>query len=492
MKLRQYQERFVDDIRGAFTRQKRVLGVMPTGAGKTACFSYVARGTAQKQKRVLILTHRDFLHRQVCQALESWGVGHGKLKGGSRFLTRNPVTVASVFTLVNRLDRFIPPDLIIIDEAHHVAANRNSWHKVLDKFPDAFVLGVTATPIRADGNGLGDLFKEMVVGPQTIELIIQGYLSAAEVYAPSDTLDLRGVTVRGGDFVIGELDKTMGKPKITGDAVSHYTRITPNKQAVAFCCSIEHAEKVADAFNAAGYVAEAVHGKMDQFDIDQVFMRYDQGKTKIVTACNLISEGFDMPAIEVVILLRPTKSLGLYLQMVGRGIRPSPGKEKTVVLDHAGCTAMHGFVDEIRPWELTGSIERQIRAPSVVGARICKFCFAYFPTADVCPVCGTPVITDGRKVDHVDGELAQMTSAADLLAAVEAESQEQSYEILLKIARGRGMPNPEGWAYAVLSAKTAQSRKERIAFGERTVNGLTESEHQALRDSVNRAMSKEA
>jgi DNA repair protein RadD len=492
VRLRPYQTQAVEGIRDSFSRHQRTLYVLPCGGGKTQIFSHIAAGVAQKNKRVVVLTHRSFLHRQVCEALTSWGVPHGKLVGGSRFLTRAPVTVASVFTLINRLDRFLPPDLIVIDESHHLAPNSNSWHKIVKAFPKAKVLGVTASPIRLDGFGLGDLFQDMVVGPQVIELTVQGYLSPIEAYGTNKQLDLDKVTVRGGDYAPGQLEEAMDKPVITGDAVDHYKSLADRTQAVAFCCSIKHAEDTAAQFRDMGHKAEAVHGKMDQFDIDQVFLRFGRRETQIVTSASLIDEGLDVPAIETVIDLSPTRSLGRYIQKVGRGARISPGKSKTLYLDHAGNFNVHGHYDQIRDWKLAGTTEAQFRAPSTPPARICKFCFAYFRPAPVCPVCGTPVIVDGRTVDHVDGELSQMTSAEDLLAAVELESREKSYEILLKIARGRGMPNPEGWAYAVLAAKTAQDRKAQVAYGERTVNGLSEAEHQALRESVNRAMSKEA
>lgn len=491
MKLRPYQERAVSDVRQAFTRNRRVLLVSPTGSGKTTIFSYVARGVAAKNKRVTILCHRDFLHRQICEALESWGVPHGRLKGGSKFTTRAPVTVASVFTLVNRLERYVPPDLVIVDEAHHFG-HGNSWNKVAAAFPNARILGVTATPVRGDGIGLKDSFDEMVVGPQVIDLTMQGFLSPAEVYAPPVRVDLRGVRTRGGDYVASELSQEMDKPTITGDAVSHYTKLAPGSQAVVFCCSIKHAEDVAEGFSQAGFPAAAVHGKMDQFDIDQTFLRYARGEIRVVTACDLISEGFDCPKIETVILLRPTKSLGLYLQMVGRGIRPAPGKTKTLVLDHAGLTAMHGFIDEIRDWKLTGTVERQSRGESVPAVRTCPFCFACFRPAPLCPVCGAHQPVQSRQVKHVDGDLEKISAVEDVFKAAEAENRDRQFEILVRVAKDRGMPNPELWAYHVMSAQTAKDMQSRMDYTPGyKVNGLPPDEHEDLTARVQRAMSKE-
>lgn len=491
MKLRDYQEKLVSDIRQSFAKNRRVLAVAPCGAGKTQVFSYIARGVASKGKRVTILCHRDFLHRQICGALESWGVSHGRLKGGSRFTTRAPVTVASVFTLVNRLERYPAPDLIIADEAHHCALG-NSWNKVMKAFPNARILGVTASPVRGDKQGMADSFDDMVVGPQVVDLMMRQYLTPTEVYAPPVQANLTGVSVRGGDYVASELAAEMDKPTITGDAVSHYQSIAPGTQAVTFCCSIQHAEDVAAAFRAAGYTAAAVHGKMDQFDIDQAFLKYGRREIQVITACSLIDEGLDIPAIETVIMLRPTKSLGLYIQQVGRGIRPAPGKTKTIVLDHAGNTGRHSLIDEIRDWKLTGTIEKQSRSESVPAVRTCPFCFACFRPAPLCPVCGAAQPINSREVKHVDGELQRLSAADDMLRAADAENRDRKFEILMRVAKDRGMANPEQWAYHVMAAQTAadMARREEYVPGYK-INGLPENTEADLKARVDRAMAKE-
>lgn len=490
--LRPYQSHDIEKIREAFTRSRRVLYVLPTGGGKTFSFAKIAHGVAAKQKRVTICCHRDFLHNQICEALEHWGVSHGKLKGGSRFLTRAPVTVASVFTLVKRLAHYPAPDLLVVDEAHHFGSG-NSWNKVAAAFPNARILGVTATPVRGDLIGLGDSFDEMVVGPQVLELQLQGYLTPAEVYAPANLVNLSGVKIRGGDYVASELADTMDKPTITGDAVSHYSRISPHSPAIVFCCSIQHAEDVAAAFNASGYHAGSVHGKMDQFDIDQTFLKFGRGDLEIVTACDLISEGLNIPRVETIIMLRPTKSLGLYLQMVGRGIRSYPGKLKTYVLDHCGNTGRFGFIDEIRDWKLTGTVEKQFRAEAVPRVVTCPKCYAMFRPCAMCKICGHVFVTQGRTVDQVDGELQRVSAIDDVFAAAEADNRDKQFEILVRIAKDRGMPNPEVWAYHVMAGKTAQDQAKRKDYvpAYRTINGLSEETDAELKARVDRAMSKE-
>jgi hypothetical protein len=326
MKLRDYQEMSVEAVRDRYRAGKRrTLLVLPTGGGKTVCFSYIASGVAQNNKRVLIIAHRRELLRQISKALTAVGVPHGMLMGGSTGIPRTNVVVASVFTLANRLKHFPEPDMIIGDEAHHFTPN-SSWGKVVNAFPKARVLGVTATPERLDGKGLGVLFDDMVVGPTVAELTEQGFLSPADVYAPSKP-DMQGIHTRMGDFVKADLEKVMDRPSITGSAVAHYTKLAAGKKAIAFCVSVKHAQMVAEDFRNAGYASYHIDGGMTEGERDKVLKDFEAGKIQVLTSCDLVSEGFDLPAVEVAILLRPTQSLSLYLQQCGRAIRPAPGKD---------------------------------------------------------------------------------------------------------------------------------------------------------------------
>jgi superfamily II DNA or RNA helicase len=278
----------------------------------TLMFSYIAAGVARNGKRVLIIAHRRELLRQISTALQRAGVKHGMLVGGSTGIPPHNVIVASVFTLANRLKHFPKPDLIIGDEAHHFTPD-SSWGKVVAAFPEALVLGVTATPERLDGKGLGVLFEDMVIGPTVAELTEQEYLSPADVYAPSRP-DMQGVHTRMGDYVKAELEQAMDRPSITGSAVAHYRRLTPGKKAIAFCVSVKHAQDVADDFRKAGFAAYHIDGGMKDTERDKVLKDFESGEIQVLTSCDLVSEGFDLPAVEVAILLRPTQSLSLYLQ----------------------------------------------------------------------------------------------------------------------------------------------------------------------------------
>lgn len=481
IKLRDYQSGFIEDIRDGFKGgNRRVLGVLPTGGGKTLCFSYIAAGVARNDKRVLIIAHRRELLNQISTALKKVGVMHAVMAGGYIGMPTAKVVVASVFTLANRIDRFPAPDLIIGDEAHHFTP-MSTWGRVVNAFPKARVLGVTATPERLDGKGLGLMFDDMVIGPSVAELTEQGYLSPADVYAPSRP-DLGAVRTRMGDFVTSDLEGAMDKPSITGSVVGHYTKLVPGKRAIAFCVSVKHAKDVAAEFRAAGYRAEHIDGGMADRERDATLLKFERGDIQILTSCDLVSEGFDLPAVEVAILLRPTKSLGLYLQMCGRAIRISPGKTTTTILDHAGNTAVHGFIDEHRDWVLTdGSVRQKRDTEAVPTVRTCPKCYAMHRPMPMCPKCGHVYALNNRKVEQRDGDLVQVSRADDAREATREQDISRRFNILMSVGRSRKYSYPEKWAFNVICGQeAAKLAKRRDAVGRRLINGLTAEERNVI------------
>ena len=253
MALRSYQELAITQLREALARYLRVLLVMPTGSGKTVVFSEICRLANIKGSSVLILVHRRELVKQASDKLTKAGVEHGIIAAGFK-PSAHPVQVASVQTLARRL-LTVPsvPDLIVIDEAHHALAGQ--WDKILQHFKNARVIGVTATPSRLDGRGLGSHFSTLVSGPSVAQLTRLGFLSPHRVFAPPVIADLSNVKTRAGDYANDQLSAAMDRPTVTGDAVSHYRRLADGLPAIAFCCSIAHATSVCASFNAAGYRA---------------------------------------------------------------------------------------------------------------------------------------------------------------------------------------------------------------------------------------------
>jgi superfamily II DNA or RNA helicase len=484
IKLRPYQEQAVSEVRDSMKMGfRRTLLVLPTGAGKTVCFSYIAAGVAQKGKRVLIIAHRRELLKQISKALRLAGVRHAVLDSKYHGIPTANVVVASVFTLANRLKRFPAPDLIIGDEAHHFTPS-STWGKVVAAFPEARVLGVTATPERMDGKGLGLMFDNMVVGPSVRELTDMGFLSPAEVYAPPAP-DLKGVHTRAGDYVKQELEALMGKAKVMGDAVQHYLKLASGRKAVAFCVSVKHAKELADAFKAAGVPAASIDGGMETEQRDGILDSFEKGGIDVLTSCDLISEGFDLPAVEVAILLRPTKSVGLYLQQVGRAVRIAPGKQGTIILDHANNTRVHGFIDDDREWELTAEQARKKKSQSESAepVRTCPECFAAHRPTPVCPKCGHVYKVKSRALEVEEGDLKKLERGSR--AEPKPVDWQRQFYVLVKQAERMGMKNPKQWAFNVVcnqEAKRAAARRD--VPNEPLINGLTAAERDSIAQKV--------
>lgn len=450
--LRPYQAAAVDSVRAAYRAGKhRPLLVLPTGGGKTVCFSHITAGAAAKGNRVMILVHRQELMAQCSRSLADIGVAHGLISAKRTPDPTHHVQVASVQTLVRRLDHIQSPNLIIMDEAHHAMAG--SWARVLSHYPQARVLGVTATPCRLDGGNLGDVFDELIIGPQVSELMAAGYLCPVSYYAPS-TVDLAGVHTVAGDYNRKELNERVDKPTITGDAIAHYRKLAHGLPCVVFCASVAHAENVCAQYVSAGYQARVLEGTMtDAARADAVAALADGRITHLVTV-DIVSEGFDLPVVTVCQMLRATQSLGLYLQQLGRVLRTHPGKTKAIVLDHVGNVLRHGFAEEPRDWSLTGSMRRK-RGAKDDGPRYaqCPQCYAVHPPAPICPVCGTARDIKDREPEQVEGSLEELKVTAERLQARRSQGQAQSLGDLIALGKQRGMKNPFGWAQHVFRAR---------------------------------------
>ena len=471
--LRPYQQQAIADLRDAYRAgAKRPLLVLPTGGGKTVIFSDVAQSAVQRGGRVIVLVHRQELLTQSSRALSRLGVPHGCIAPGYPWQPRAPVQVASVQTLVRRIERIEAagwrPSLIVVDEAHHAVAG--SWATVLRFWGQARVLGVTATPIRMDGRGLAGAFDALVEGPQIAELIEHGYLSPPMVYAPPMQMDLSGVKTRGGDYDRAELGARVDKATVTGDAVSHYARICPGVPSIAFCVSVAHAEHVAEQFRGAGWQAASIDGSMDDTTRRRMIEDLGAGRLDVLTSCDIISEGTDIPIVGAAILLRPTKSTGLYLQQVGRALRSYEGKRCAYILDHAHNTKIHGLPDDDRQWSLDGaptrSSKRETEGPPPPFT--CQSCLAQIrvPLPPTCPACGAELVRGPDRMESlktVDGELTLVTDADRAQIRRQRQIEQASATdlgSLVALAVRRGMKNPQGWAMHVMAARAAKAQRQ--------------------------------
>lgn len=457
--LRPYQDTCLSGLRASFRNGNlSPLLVSPTGSGKTVMFSYLSARLTESKKRVVILAHRDELLEQISRTLAQFNVRHGLISAGSLYDRRLPVHVASVQTLIRRLDRIAVPDYVICDEAHH-SIGASSWGKVISawrgKNPNLRVIGVTATPERLSGEGLGETFDDMVMGPTTGELIESGALSPYRLFAPALQVDLSNLSKRAGDYAKAETAALMDKPAIIGSAVGEYRKLMPGAPAVAFCVSIEHAQHTAEQFRAAGFTAASIDGNMDKAIRRGLVQDFGAGRLQVLTSCDIVSEGFDIPGIVGAILLRPTQSLALYLQQVGRALRVAPGKEAAVILDHVQNSASHGLPDDPREWSLLGR-DAAKKKPDAdnVAARTCSFCYSVSPAAATkCRECKTPFPVKRREIDEVDGELSEIEVARMRAQARKVQGAARTLEELIAIGRSRNYRAPEAWAKHLIEAR---------------------------------------
>lgn len=451
--LRPYQHRAIHDLRLALRVGARApLLVAPTGMGKTVIMADILRSIASRGRTAMVLVHRRELIAQTSAKLTLANVPHGIIAAGVAGADA-PIQVASVQTLARRLQHIAAqPDLIVIDEAHHAIAG--TWGRTLSHWPDALRLGVTATPMRRDGRGLREVFDHLVLGPSTADLIADGFLCPARIYAPPAIADLRGIRSRAGDFAVDQAADAMDRPTVTGDAIAHYRRLASGQRAIAFCCNVNHADHVCSAFNHAAIPAATLLGSTDPLRRDATVARFAAGDLQVLVTVDVVSEGFDIPAAGCAILLRPTQSLGLYLQQVGRVLRPAPGKAAAIVLDHVGNVHRHGFPDDPRDWSLDG-VQRRSAAggPAAPTVRTCEQCFAAFSPQPQCPVCGADCApAPARQVKQVAGELQELKREA-VRQRVAERKRARTLQDLIHIGQARGMKNPVGWAKHVYFAR---------------------------------------
>lgn len=434
--LRDYQRQLVNDIRDSWDAGARnVLAVLPTGGGKTICISDILLNTDKPSR---VIAHRQELVSQISLSLARNDVKHSIIApvnviraivklhheelGKSLYYPSAKCAVAGVNTLVRRGDPGAKDvGLWVCDESHHLLAD-NLWGKAVRLYPNARGLGVTATPSRADGNGLGrhadGLIDDMVIGPNMRHLIDWGYLTDYKIFVPPASIDLSDVAISQstGEYNKPKLNKAVNqhKSQIVGDVVQHYLRIAPGKLGVTFTTDVAMAETIADAYNAAGVPAVALSAKTPDAERWTALRRFRNRELLQLVNVALFDEGFDLPAIEVVSMARPTASYGLYIQTFGRGLRILTGKSRAIIIDHVGNVLRHGLPDAAREWTLDRREKRSAGTPDdVIPLRSCMECFGVYERfLAACPYCGYAHVPAGRSSpEQVDGSLIELDPA---------------------------------------------------------------------------------
>jgi DNA repair protein RadD len=451
--LRDYQATVIERAHLALATNRHLLIVAPTGAGKTVIAAAMAANAVRADRRILFLVHRRELVVQASQKLYGVGLDHGIIAAGFPSRAGEATQVASISTLHARAVRCssmpLPPaDLVFVDEAHHATAR--TWRRLIDAYPEAAVVGLTATPCRGDGRGLGGIFSALVECPSIAELTTLGHLVPTTVYAPSGP-DLVGVKVTAGDYNEAQLAERMDIPRLVGDVVEHWLRLAQGRRTVAFAVNVPHAVHLRNEFCRAGVAAGHLDGSTPAAERDAILAQLGAGTLDVVVNCGVLTEGFDLPEIGCIVLARPTKSFVLYRQIVGRGLRPAPGKRDCLVLDHAGCTIEHGLIEEAIEWTLSPDkravrpaqlARTQRRAPVLTE---CPECTAVRWQGRPCTACGWRPRPKPVAVDVADGELGEVDRSRAVRQTPPTSADKlRFFAELLWLARERGYA--PGWA----------------------------------------------
>jgi superfamily II DNA or RNA helicase len=452
IQLRPRQQQALADLRHAYATGARApVLVAATGFGKTATATEIVRQSVAKGKRVWFLAHLKEILHDTSTRLTTAGIRHGFIQSGRSSDYTLPVQIVAVATAARR-ERLPRPDLIIVDECHLAVAR--SYRQVIQAAGNPRLLGLTGTPLRLDGRGLGEVFDRLVPTCDTADLVDEGLLAPVRVFAPPG-VDLTGLRKRGGDFDQGQASATMNRPAVVGDALSHWQKLCQGRRGVAFCCSIAHAQAVAEQWRKAGYRAMAVHGDCDDRERREAIEGLRAGRLDLVACAALWIAGVDVPQIDAVIWLRPTQSLTVWLQGIGRGLRIAPGKSDLLILDHVGNVGRLGHPLDPREWTLDGKKKRE--GERALSIKVCPACFsAVASKAQACPECGHRFAPERRELESVPGELRELERQAQQQEHRREQAQARTMQELVAIGKRRGMKSPYAWAHHVMQAREAK------------------------------------
>ncbi len=465
-----HQQTMFGECRVAFRSFRSVLLQSATGSGKTQMGTAAAKSTTEKGNGVIWLNHRKELLEQTSKTFTKAGVPHSVMVSGRHHDDRLRATVASVGTLVNRLESTRPPKLLIPDEAHHSVAG--SFDRIIRwvESEGGMVLGLTATPWRLSGEGLDSHYQHMVQGPSVAWLIAHGFLSDFRAYAPAAP-DLSQIHTMAGDFVKNEIDQVMKGKAIIADCVSQWRRYALGRRTIGFAVSVEHSLMMVEEFLRAGIPAAHIDATTPSHIRRQHILNFATGHLLVLFNCELFAEGFDLSAIadrdvtvECVIQARPTKSLTMHLQQLGRGLRRKP--HPAILIDLCGNLGRLGLPDHPHEWTLAGRPKKGRGGKSEEAAplvRKCQKCDVMFPIAlPTCPHCGAVQQAGGgggRKVEEVAAELQEIDREQVRRERLREQGGAKSLDELIALGKQKGYKNPAAWARHVYAARLQKQNR---------------------------------
>lgn len=399
-KLRDYQQETVDNIYQSMKQgNRRIIVQQPPRTGKTVIMAEIARKTTNKGNRVMFIIHRKEVLAQAKSTFEQQDVN------------MNLATMGMVQTLTRRVNKLVEPQLILIDEAHHAISN--SYRRIIDTFPNAYILYFTATPIRTGHDQLDQIADNIIVG-KSIKWLTQHHFLAPFHYYGLGDIDRSKLRKQNGDYSSQSMDEAISH-QIYGHIVQQYQRLANGKQAVVYCHSIESAKKVTEQFTQAGITAAEIDGDTDAKVRDQLVQKFRDQRLTILANVNLFTEGVDLPNVDCVIMARPTSSLALYLQFSMRCLNPRKGKT-AVIIDHVDNFLNFGLPSSDRNWSeaIVTKDKRKTKSNADNGPAIaqCNYCFGTFYRDQVkdncCPLCGHELREENKDYKIVNVDLQEI------------------------------------------------------------------------------------
>jgi len=452
VQLRPYQEKAISTLRSFLASKKtRVVLYAPTGSGKTCIGMDLIQRAIEKQKKVIFVCNRIELVKQTSKRISQDNIPHGIIQGSNTCMTWEPVQICSIQTIDKR--GYPEADLILIDEAHGTPGSK-AYQRFMEHYKTVPMIGLTATPF---SKGMGKTFFwgtmwEGIIAATTIrELIDQKYLVDCDIYAPGEP-DLSNVKIVAGDYQEEQLGIAVDKAELIGDIVTHWFKLANNKPTVCFATNIAHSQHIVEQFILAGVKAEHIDCYTSDDDRRRILDRVFSGETKIISNVGILSEGWDFPACEVMILARPTRSLIRYIQMAGRILRPFEGKEKSILLDHSGTCKRLGFptddlplfLDDGKPRDKKEAAKKEKKREENLPL-VCPTCFCVLAKPTTCPKCGYVFPKKKNTIETKDGELVKIKKGKGKIKNIPREEREKIYAELKGYAQQRGYK--EGWAW---------------------------------------------
>jgi superfamily II DNA or RNA helicase len=440
MQLRNKQLQAVENLRQSIRNGNQCIILQaPCGAGKTIIAAYIIKNALAKNKKVIFLVHFRQLAYQAVDKFTQAGIGNqvGVIMAGIEPKLDRPVQVVSVQTYGRRLQLtelknnkwFHEANIVIYDEAHSsIAKSRKDILNLYKK--DAIIIGLTATPCRADGRGLGEIYQEIIPVSTIDDLIKAKHLVPVRYFGSNELPDLKNIPEVVGDYSKKVLGQRVDKKKLVGDILENWLRIAPERATVIFAVNVKHSKHIKEIFEQHGIAIEHVDAHTTPEDRQAILERFENGETQVITNVGVYSEGADFSWVSCIVLAQPSKSYGRYIQRAGRGLRPYPNKQDCIIIDHARMIENHGFIEDEKEWTLDGKKLAWKKKKLVKKERVvmtCKECQNIF-YGHRCPRCGLEVKGYAKKIATIDAELAEITKRKNKKLKTKTPATKQAKE----------------------------------------------------------------